>query len=150
MPPVRVLMLLVAGVLVPLTLTACGAGDGSTDKDRATVAAIDLSITLEGTAGTRAFTLRCDPVGGTWPDPPTGCRGLATAAGAKALEPIRIETRDYGPITEVPMTITGTVRGRAVTLEFPKMGSSTRRARLTLLIDTIGLDAYAEAVKAVS
>ncbi len=131
-------------------LTACGEGDGSTDADRGASARIDLTITLEGTAGTRAFTLRCDPVGGTWPDPETACDGLATPDGAKALEPIRIETRDFGPVTEVPMTITGTVTGRAVTLEFPKMGSSTRRARLTLLIETLGPDAYAAAVKAVS
>lgn len=150
MPLVRALALLAAAVLAPLALAACGDGDGSTDKDRAATAAIDLTITLEGTAGTRAFTLRCDPVGGTWPDAATACRGLATPDGAKALEPIVIETRDYGPITEVPMTVTGTVDGRALTLEFPKMGSSTRRARLRMLIDVLGPDAYATAVKAVS
>jgi len=133
--------MLAAALLFP----GCGDGDGSADAGKGEQARISLTITFTGAATTRAFTLRCDPDGGTWPDAATACRGLASAAGREALAPIEIETRDLVAITDVPVTVTGTTDGRRVEVTIPSEGSGTRRARLAVLRNALGPAAFAEA-----
>ncbi len=142
--------LLLAGTaaLCLLAVAGCGdEGDGSTDGGRAATAKSSLSIALQGPRSTRAFTLRCDPDGGTWPDAKTACDGLRGAP--QVLEPISIETRDLQPITDVPVTITGTFEGKAVSLSIPARGSSTRRIRFGELRAALGADAFDEAAGSV-
>lgn len=135
-------------VCLGMTIAGCGdEGDGSTDGGRAATAKSSLSIALTGPQSTRAFTLRCDADGGTWPDAAAACEGLRGAP--TVLEPIGIETRDLQPITEVPVTITGTFEGKAVSLSIPARGSSTRRIRFGELRAALGADAFDEAAGSV-
>lgn len=144
----RLLLPAVASAAVLLVAAGCGEeGDGSTDDARAVTAKSSLSIALEGPRSTRAFTLRCDPDGGTWPDAAAACDGLRGAP--EVLEPITNETRDLQPITDVPVTITGTFDGRAVSLQIPARGSSTRRIRFGELRAALGADAFDEAARSV-
>lgn len=137
-----------AALTLLFVAAGCGEdGDGSTDSARAVEARSSLSITLTGPRSTRAFTLRCEPDGGTWPDAAAACEGLRAAP--KVLEPIGIETRDLVPITDTPVTITGEFDGKAVNLSFPARGSSTRRGRFGEVVTALGADAFAEAVKSV-
>lgn len=135
----------VIAVLAVATLASCGDGDGSADSGKGDEARTSLTITFTGATTTRAFTLRCDPDGGTWPDATSACRGLASPAGREALAPIEIETRDLVQITDVPVTVTGTTDGRRVEVEIPRQGSGTRRARLTVLRNALGATAFAQA-----
>ncbi|PTL58159.1 SSI family serine proteinase inhibitor [Paraconexibacter algicola] len=147
MTTTRVLLGAAATALL-LGLAACGDdGDGSTDRARDVTAASSLSITLQGPRSTRAFTLRCEPDGGTWPDAAAACEGLRAAP--EVLEPIGIETRDLGVITDVPVTITGEFDGRAVNLAIPARGSSTRRVRFGQLREALGAEAFDDAAASV-
>lgn len=145
---IRVLVGGTAAVLVAVLAAGCGDdGDGSTDGGRAATAETSLSIALTGPRSTRAFTLRCDADGGTWPDASAACDGLRGAPGV--LEAIGIETRDLQTITDVPVTITGTFAGRAVSVSIPARGSSTRRIRFGQLREALGAEAFDEAAGSV-
>jgi hypothetical protein len=145
---VRPLVCGAAAVALVLLAAGCGdEGDGSTDGGRALTAKSSLSIALQGPRSTRAFTLRCDPDGGTWPDAAAACEGLRGAP--EVLDPIGNETRDLQPITDVPVTITGTLDGRAVSLAIPARGSGTRKIRFGQLRQALGADAFDEAAASV-
>ncbi len=75
-------------------------------------------VVLDGAGGRTHWTLTCDPVGGTHPDPTAACAAL-TAHGERALPAVRKDracTQIYGgPQTA---SVTGTWAGAAVRSSF--------------------------------
>jgi hypothetical protein len=87
-----------------------------------TSGASDLVVLIDdGTGEKTTWTLTCDPVGGTHPDPDAACRALQ-AHGAAALPPVRKDvacTQIYGGPQQA--TITGTWQGRPVRSSFSRI-----------------------------
>lgn len=83
--------------------------------------AAELTIVVDdGTGQQTTWTLTCDPVGGTHPDPAAACAAL-TAHGATALPPKRKDvacTEVYGGPQKA--TIRGTWQGKPVRSSFSR------------------------------
>ncbi len=140
MPSVRAIPA-TAALAVVVLLAACG-GDTPPPATSTTRAAIDLEIEIAANADegapSKAWVLRCDPNGGTWPTVDAACERLT----AELLSPIRIETRDLQQITDQPVRVSGRAFGADVSLSFPAQGSGTRLARLRGLRAALGEDAF--------
>jgi hypothetical protein len=112
--------MLAAGVL----LAACGAqqaGDGTGSASPSAPAATQLTITARPapTAAAQTWTLRCDPAGGTHPDPAAACAELAKATDPFSPTPLdRACTMIYGGAQTA--TITGTYRGHPVDASYER------------------------------
>jgi hypothetical protein len=123
----------------------CAVSGGSPPPSAAAAAAIQLRIAIAASAHkgapVRAWRLRCKPAGGDWPSVGPACRRLKP----ELLATIEFETKDYTRITRQPVRLTGHAFGRAVSLQFPAMGSGSRRARLRLLRTALGPRAFSEA-----
>lgn len=137
----------VVALALALLVVACGADDGGGSQEAASAASptVDLRIRIAASARegapTRLWRLRCEPAGGDWPSVGPACRRLS----AKVLAPIEFETKDFTRITRQPVRVTGRAFGKAVSLRFPAMGSSGRRARLRALRSALGSSAFSEA-----
>ncbi len=142
----RPVVLLTAVVVAVVVLAGCGDGDGSAARPDPE-ARTSLTIAVEGPTASRAFTLACDPVGGTWPDAEGVCERLATPAGRAVLEPIGSETRDYVPVAPVAITVSGRVDGEDVRLAIPREGSGTRRARYRELVSLLDREAMLDIIE---
>ena len=84
-------------------VTACGstaAPGGSASPKPAPKVSLDIKVTGTGTT-TKHWTLRCDPAGGTHPDPAAACQVLLKAKNPFAPVPKGIMC---------PMIITGAMR----------------------------------------
>lgn len=117
-------MALLAGAAL-IALAACGGGSGSrgAGSSPAPVSKVSLTVTVTPAPGATPehWTLRCDPPGGTHPDPVAACRQLLAAKNP------------FGPIPRgimCPMiaagqgqaTISGTYFGKHVTGTFSQSG----------------------------
>ena len=93
-----------------------------TETPKPRSAPTDLVLVVDdGTGATTAWTLTCDPAGGTHPDPAAACR-ILQAHGATALPPVRKDvacTQVYGGPQRA--TITGTWQGRPVRSSFSRV-----------------------------
>jgi hypothetical protein len=125
--------------------SSCSDGGSVVSPAGAAAAKIDLHIRIAASARTgartRTWRLRCTPDGGDWPGVGPACRRLKP----QLLATIQVETEDYTRITRQPVRVTGRAFGKAVSLQFPAMGSGTRRARLKLLRTALGPRAFSEA-----
>jgi Subtilisin inhibitor-like len=130
-------MALLAGTAL-VALAACGGSPGSSGSSGAAsspapVSKVALTVTVTPSAGATPehWTLRCEPAGGTHPDPAAACRQLLAAKNP------------FGPIPRgimCPMiaagqgqaTISGTYFGKHVTGTFSQTGgcSAQRWAQL--------------------
>ena len=78
---------LLTAVVCAAAATACGsassgtAASGSAPSGTASPAKVSLDISVSGAPGTapKRWTLRCDPAGGTHPDPAAACAALLRA-----------------------------------------------------------------------
>jgi hypothetical protein len=104
---------LVITALCAAMVTACGSGPGGSPSSSspssgaaAQPAKISLDVTVTGSAGTkvRHWTLRCEPAGGTHPDPAAACHVLQAA-----------KTNPFGPLPKgimCPMIVAGAERAK--------------------------------------
>jgi hypothetical protein len=146
MHPRLPLSVVVVTALAATVLAGCGDGDGSAARPDPE-ARTSLTIAVEGPTASRAFTLACDPAGGSWPDVDGACARLATPAGRAVLDPIGIETRDLVPVAPVDITVSGRVDGEDVRLTIPREGSGTRRARYRELVSLLGREPMLEVIE---
>jgi Subtilisin inhibitor-like len=122
-------------VVVLAFSTGCGSGDGGPAD--ATNAVTDLRISLwedtrpaggigrvlglrrRGVGDARVWTLRCDPPGGTFPDPEEACEGLDDVAQPFAETPLEaICTEQYGGPQEA--SVQGVYRDESVSTRFDR------------------------------
>jgi Subtilisin inhibitor-like len=106
--------------LMPQTPSSSTPGEASSANPDE-VGTTDLTIVVrDGSGKTSTWRLRCDPPGGSHPDPKAACRVLE-ANGAVALPPVpgnKVCTQIYGgPETA---TITGTWHGKQVSSQFAR------------------------------
>ena len=100
-------------VTIALTLVLTGAAFGS---DSGTT--LRIAVRANPTAPARITTLRCNPAGGTVPDPAAACRRLLAAGRAifAPTPPGTACTMIYGGPQEA--VVTGTLRGAKIWARF--------------------------------
>ena len=107
-------------VAVVVLLAGCGGEDVGGEAPAEPRTEVRITVWPSGKAGpSRETTLRCDPPGGTHPDPEAACAALA--ANEEALAPVppdAICTQIYGGRQEA--RVTGVVRGRRVDAAFSR------------------------------
>lgn len=109
--------LLAAGVL----LAACGTGSSGGSSSPSSAGLTRLTVTARPAPGAAAqtWTLRCDPAGGSHPDPAAACAELAKAPDPfSPTPPDRACTMIYGGAQTA--TLTGTYRGRSVNASYSR------------------------------
>jgi hypothetical protein len=104
-----------------------GCGKGS-DSGSSTDTSLKISVVADNGAKPKVMTLKCDPAGGSQPQPAQACAVLAKA-GAKVFKPVpksRVCSMLYGgPQTA---TVKGTYKGKAVDATFKRTnGCETER-----------------------
>jgi Subtilisin inhibitor-like len=122
-----------ATILLSVLLSGCGnsrvrapdpsvGSPGVTEPSAPASDRTNLVIMVDDGAGGRTtWTLTCDPLGGSHPDPAAACRALE-ARGSTALPPVRKDvacTEIYGGPQRA--TITGTWQGRQVRSSFSRV-----------------------------
>ncbi|MCX9191930.1 hypothetical protein C3Y87_10980 [Carbonactinospora thermoautotrophica] len=125
---------LTAGVVaVALTVAGCGGTEGGRVgsnpgvPDAPSTPASELRVTVDPDGGAvRTWTLRCDPPGGTHPDPRAACTAIDEAFRG-GDDPFAPTPRDMlcaeifgGPQTA---TISGTWRGKPVNASYSRVNS---------------------------
>jgi hypothetical protein len=112
--PVRSLLLVLATVVA---LTGCGT---SSDAGSSVGTSLKISVAADDGATPKVMTLKCDPAGGSQPQPAQACAALAKA-GAKVFKPVpksQVCSMLYGG----PQTakVTGKYEGKAVDAIFKR------------------------------
>ena len=116
--PVRRALL---GLVALAALSACGSGDGDSDKPSTTPeTSLTITVLVDEGATPKVMKLACNPDGGDHPQPAQACAAL-DEAGAKIFKPVpkdQVCSMLYGgPQTA---TVTGTYKGKAVDATFKR------------------------------
>lgn len=107
--------IIIAATAAALAGPAAASGAAASDMDGYDKAGthLKLSITPQGGKGTDKVTLKCDPAGGSHPDPEAACASLADVDGEFVDLPSTGEacTLEYAPVS---VRATGTWEGDPV------------------------------------
>jgi hypothetical protein len=116
-----------AAGLTALAAAACGsaAGTGTVSPPAAKIS-LDLTVTSHPGATPRHWTLRCDPPGGTHPDPATACQVLLAVKDPFTPVPVHMDCPMI-MVSSKTATITGTYLGKPVNITLRDGGCTLGR-----------------------
>jgi Subtilisin inhibitor-like len=121
-----------AAGLTALAAAGCGSaaapgasGAGSTGTTPAKVS-LDLTVTSNPGATPRHWTLRCDPPGGTHPDPAAACQVLLAVKDPFTPVPVHVDCPMI-LVSSKRATVTGTYFGKPVNITLTDGGCTLGR-----------------------
>lgn len=113
--------------LTAIAATACGsAAAPGTAGSTAAKGSLDLTVTSYPGATPKHWTLRCDPPGGTHPDPASACRVLMAVKDPFAPVPVHVACPMI-VVSGKKATVTGTWFGKSVNITLSDGGCTLSR-----------------------